>query len=770
MIFILPFVALVKLADPITLTVQADKVVHSVSKDLFGIFFEEINCAGDGGIYPELVRNRSFDDSASKPEHWDISDGLEADVDSGKLVVIAHQSGEIKNHGYWGMNLEKGQKYSLQITGDFGVDTQLDLAATDGSHPIASLRIKPTVGKAQTIVATITPTESTKNGALVLKVAKGQKFSLDYVSLFPTNTFNGRKNGLRPGLMGMLTDMHPSFVRVPGGCWVEGDRMASAYRWKTTINDLETRRTVPNLWGYKSTNGLGFHEYLEMCEDLGSAPLFVVNCGMSHKETIPLSQMDEYVQDAVDAIEYANGPVTSKWGAVRAANGHPKSFNLKYMEIGNENGGPAYKERYKLIYEAVKSKYPEIKTIADVWGGTPTGTPVETIDEHYYSDPGFFFRNANRYDSYDRRGPKVYVGEYAVTQGAGSGNHIAAIAEAAFMTGMERNSDHVIMASYAPLFANVNAKAWNPDLIYFDSNKVYGTPSYYVQKMFAQNRSSKIVKSSDSGIPDIVTMFPKGGIGVGTWATQAEFKDISLTENGVTAQFDDPKSQLKSLSGTWEFAGNTARQTSGEEGTRLVLPSPDSKMYTLKLKAKKNGGNEGFLITVGYKDLDNYIWLNLGGWGNAQHGLEYAIGGGKSALGRPVNGKIETGRWYDIEVDYNQGNILCKLDGKIIFNEHPTSSKRFFYTTGIDTAKKELIVKVVQGSAVPQDVVIDVAGTRTGTDAYGLVLSSKDTYAENSLDSPKKVSPITIRSKVIAGKLAFTAKPYSLTIFRIPLK
>ena len=766
---LLTALAFLALDNPVTITVNPDKTLHAVSKDLFGIFFEEINCAGDGGIYPELVRNRSFDDS-NKPEHWDVSPGLKAEVSNGKLVINAVGDGEITNKGYWGMNLQKGQKYSLQVTGDFAANSQLTLEATDGNASIGEAKLKLGAGMGQTAMAILTPSATTSNGALTVKVPKGSHFSLDYVSLFPAVTFKGRKNGLRPGLMNMLTDMHPAFVRFPGGCWVEGDRMASAYRWKTTINNLETRRTVPNLWGYKSTNGLGYHEYLQMCEDLGSAPLFVVNCGMSHKETIPLSQMDEYVQDAVDAVEYANGPATSKWGAVRAANGHPKSFNLKYLEIGNENGGPAYAERYKLIFDAVKAKYPEIKTIADVWGGTPTGTPVETIDEHYYSDPNFFFSNASRYDSYDRKGPKVYVGEYAVTQGAGSGNHIAAIAEAAFMTGMERNSDHVIMASYAPLFANVNAKAWNPDLIYFDSNKVYGTPSYYVQKMFAQNRASKIVKSSANGISESVTPFPKGGIGLGTWITQSEYKDITLTECGVTKKFDNPESQMKPLSGAWQFDGGTVRQTSNQQSTRCVFPSPNSSNYTLRLKAKKNGGNEGFLITVGFKDSDNYLWLNLGGWGNTQHAIEYAVSGGKSELGHHLNGTIETGRWYDVQIDYAPDHIVCKLDGKTIFNQKPVSSPRFFYTTGIDTVKNELVIKVVQGLATPKEVVVDIADRKIGAFATGLVLANGDIHAENSLETPKNVSPVTMKAKVVDGKLTFTAKPYSLTILRIPLR
>ena len=769
MVSILSALALLSQTGPVTISIQADQVLHPVSKDLFGIFFEEINCAGDGGIYPELVRNRSFDDS-DKPEHWEVSAGLQANVRNGKLAIVATESGEIINKGYWGMHLEKGQKYALQVTGDFPSESQLTIEAINGSKPLTETTMKFATGTSRTRVVTVTPSESTSTGVLRIKVAKGQKFSLDYVSLYPMSTFKGRKNGLRPGLMSMLLDMKPAFVRFPGGCWVEGDTMASAYRWKTTINNLETRKTVPNLWGYKSTNGLGYHEYLQMCEDLNSVALFVANCGMSHKEVIPIDKMDEYVQDALDAIEYANGPITTKWGALRATNGHQKPFNLKYIEIGNENGGAAYNERYKLMFDAIKGKYPEIITIANVWGGTPTSAPMEVIDEHYYSDPGFFFRNANRYDFYDRKGPKVYVGEYAVTQGSGSGNHIAAIAEAAFMTGMERNSDHVIMSSYAPLFANVNAKAWNPDLIYFDASKVYGTPSYYVQKLFAQNRATDVVKSSITEIPESVTPFPAGGIGVGTWVTKSEYKDISITENGQTKHITNPKSDMKQEAGTWEFDGNLLRQTSMETGTRCVIPSPTSKVYTLKLKAKKIDGDEGFLVTVGYRDSANYLWLNLGGWQNKLHGLEYSVSGGKSEVGKRIDGKIESGRWYDIEIDYAPNRVICKLDGKILFDEKPVSTPRFFYTSGIDKAKNELVVKVVQGLGTSQRVVINIAGVQIGPTAYGTELSNPDTQTENSLDNPFKVSPVRIRAKVENGKLAFTAKPYSLSIFRILMR
>ena len=235
---------------------------------------------------------------------------------------------------------------------------------------------------------------------------------------FPKKTWKNRQNGLRPDLAGMLAELRPAFVRFPGGCWVEGDTMKFAYRWKETIGDLSERRTQYNIWNYHATHGLGFHEYLQMCEDLGAEPLFVINCGMSHREVVPMDRMREFVQDALDAIEYCNGPADSPWGKLRADSGHPAPFHLKLMEIGNENGGPAYQERYALFYDAIKKRYPEMTLIANL----PTDKrPADVVDEHYYSSPEFFIQQADRYDQYDRKGPKIYVGEYAVTQGCRPG-------------------------------------------------------------------------------------------------------------------------------------------------------------------------------------------------------------------------------------------------------------------------------------------------------------------------------------------------------------
>ncbi|MEQ1935819.1 MAG: alpha-L-arabinofuranosidase C-terminal domain-containing protein, partial [Fimbriimonadaceae bacterium] len=581
---------------PPTITFDPAQGTIKTSRDLYGIFFEEINCAGDGGIYPELVRNRSFEEGLA---HWEVSDPsrvkvVEQGVGKHFLEVTLGAPITLTNKGYWGMHFDPNQKYCLTTRTGLEGTVKADVKFFANGKEIGG-REWGTLDDSQSLMTKkgTLPSMTAQNASMELTLTGTGKVFFDFISMAPHDK-ELKPERFRPDLKKLLADLKPRFMRFPGGCWVEGDTMKTAYRWKTTIGDPRDRAHVNNLWGYQSTNGLGYHEYLQLCEDLNAAPMFVVNCGMSHKEVVPMDKMDEFVQDALDAIEYANGPTTSKWGAVRAANGHPESFKLKYLEIGNENGGAAYEERYDLIYKAVKAKYPEVHLIANVWGGTPKKAKLDIIDEHYYSNPSFFIENADRYDTYDRKGPKVYVGEYAVTQGCGNGNLIAAIAEAAFMTGMERNSDHVIMASYAPLLANLNLKSWNPDLIYFDSSRAYGTPSSHVQKMFAENLPDEVFKSAAIGLPSIPTFFPKGGIGVGTWNTQAEFKDIAVY-NGKGIRKIAPQDMAQE-SGVWTVADEVAKQTGNATPTRLFAQVVEAS-YTVKLKARRLVGAEGFLIT-----------------------------------------------------------------------------------------------------------------------------------------------------------------------------
>jgi alpha-L-arabinofuranosidase len=552
---------------------------------------------------------------------------------------------------------------------------------------------------------------------------------------------------------------------------VEGDQISNAFRWKETVGDIATRPGHWNLWGYRSTDGLGYHEYLQMCEDLGAEPLFVVNCGMSHQAgrlngyAVPMPRMGEYVQDALDAVEYANGPITSKWGALRARAGHPKPFNLKLLQIGNENGGPDYNARYALFHDALKKQYPEVQLVACDWGGVPGNRPLDIIDPHLYSDPETMRAQANRFDRYDRRAPKIYFGEYAVTTQAGTGNLQAAVAEAAFMTGLERNADAVKMSSYAPLLSHIGWKAWNPNAIVYDQARRYGTPSYHVQALFAGNRADHVLPVQVEQ-PRVPQETPHGMVGVGTWRTQAEFKDLRVTKNGQTlfaSDFSKGLSNWKIPHGRWDVVDGALRQTSREEGARALVGDLSWSDYTFSLKARKLSGDEGFLITFQAPGDDSKTWWNLGGWENTQHGLELP--------GMPLTripGKIETGRWYDIRVELEGQNVRCYLDGKLTQQGTRAVPPALFAVAGVDDQTGETILKVVNASTKPLDTAVELRGAKAAAlRGKALVLASTGPLDENSFATPEKIAPREEKVAVDAPTFSRTFPAHSVTVLRL---
>jgi len=766
-------------AAPATLTVDVDTPGVKISPTLWGIFFEDINLSADGGIYPELVRNRSFED-ANKPDHWQLvnqGDGhSEMTIDTRRplnpynrssLRIRLNGVASIVNEGYWGMSIVQGETYKLRLSARCGDGFQGPLTIMverpDGSD-LAKGTVDGLTDQWKSFSLDLTATGTEPKAKLAITIGGKGTLWLDMVSLVPAKTW--KDHGLRPDLCQMLAGLKPAFVRFPGGCWVEGDELKYSYHWKETVGDIACRKPLWNIWRYYATHGLGYHEYLQMCEDLGAEPLFVINCGMSHREVVPMDQMGQWVQDALDAIEYANGPADTIWGGLRAKNGHPEPFSLRYIEIGNENGGPPYQERYVLFYDAIRARYPKMTIVSD----QPTRRrPSDIVDEHYYSNPEFFMQQADRYDKYDRRSPKIYVGEYAVTQGCGQGNLRGAVGEAAFMTGMERNSDIVVMASYAPLFANVNYKRWNPDLICFDSSRVYGLPSYYVQKMFAENRGDAVLPvavnaplmeqtSTDEG--------RAGAIGVGTWLTQAEFKDIKVTKGGQTlfsCDFADGTKGWRLLGGDWRAQDGVLRQNSSADNVRAIAGDKSWTDYTYSLKARKLSGAEGFLILFRVQDENRKSWWNLGGWGNARHAIE--MGG---IIGNDVSGSIETGRWYDIRIELAGKTIKCFLDGKLIHDATPPVLKSLYASASRVKETGEVILKVVNTaqSELATDIklngVVIIQGPSKAT-----VLTSENATDENSLTEPTKVAPVTKTINGTGPSFQHAFPGNSVTILRL---
>ena len=775
-----------------TLTIQANQPSVPISSNLFGIFFEEINSAGDGGIYAEMVRNRSFEEPGNT-NYWqliasgggigtigpDSSMPLSAsNLFSLKLTQSsAAGSVGVANGGYWGMNFQAGQTYNLGLyarcSSGFTGTLAASLQSANGSKLYAQGTISGLTTNWQYFSLALVPNTSDTAGRLSLAISQPGSVWLDVVSLFPQQTFHNRTNGLRPDLANVLVNLQPSFMRFPGGSWVNGDSLTNMYAWKRTIGPIGDRRLQHNLWGYYVDNGLGYYEYLQMCEDIGTQPLFVINCGMdvfSAGDSVPLAQMGSYVQDALDAIQYANGPTNSTWGAMRAAAGHPAPFNLKFIEIGNENGGSAYNDRYALFYDAIKTNYPDMHIIADNWGGLPVSRPVEISDEHYYSDPTFFMANATKYDSYSRSGPKVYVGEYAVNTGAGNGNLISALGEAAFMTGLERNADIVAMASYAPLFANLNNKNWNPDLIYFNGSRVYGTPSYYVQQMFSVNRGNEVLPltlnfTGDTNVP------PHGAIGLGSWNTSVQYTNIVVTSNGVTIYQSDfvnsGTNGWRVHNGNWAVNGGVYQQTTITTDCRSTTGNTNWANYTITLRARKVGGSEGFLILFNWLDDNNWTWFNIGGWNNTQTAIEQMVNGAKSIIGQGVPGSVQTLQWYDIRIVLNGTHIQGYVNSVLVLDVNYPAIEPVYASASYASASGQIILKAVNVTGNPIAATFNLNGLPSVAPQAGLEqLASASSLAENSLANPTNVFPMNGVISNATTNFSYTLPAYSLSVIR----
>lgn len=528
------------------LTVYPDST-KAISSNLMGIFFEDINYAADGGLYAELIQNRDFEYNSKDRSKWSATTAWHTDDAAGRpeiatadpihpnnshYAVLKGQT--LSNNGFDGIALKKGEKYDLSLRSRLGaaakaVKLRAELRDTLGNI-LASAMLSPKGKGWKEYKATLTPRESTSYGRLVLIPSAPDELHLDMISLFPRNTFKERRNGLRADLAQTLADLHPRFVRFPGGCVAHGDGVDNIYDWKGSIGPLEARKPLSNLWGYHQTRGLGYHEYFLFCEDIGAEPLPVVAAGVpcqnsgdashhSHTFTssygqqcgIPMEEMDAYVQDVLDLIEYANGDArTTEWGRRRAEAGHPEPFNLKYIGIGNEDMiTPVFTERFNKIYDAVAASHPEVKVIGTVgpfYEGTDyelgwqlaTEKGVPMVDEHYYVQPGWMIHNQDYYDAYDRSKPHVYLGEWAAHLDGRPSNVETALAEALYLTAVERNADVVEMASYAPLLAKDGHTQWRPDLIYFSNTEVRPTVDYYVQQLYGANSGTTYVNSAVS--------------------------------------------------------------------------------------------------------------------------------------------------------------------------------------------------------------------------------------------------------------------------------
>lgn len=539
-------------AQKTTLEVDVTKTITKIQPTMFGLFFEDINFAADGGLYAEMIKNRSFE--FEKPlMGWDQPNTkrLSLNQQSGfalPITVLENKTNPnfcriqinddkgyaLVNEGFRGMGVKKDAKYnlSLKAANHDGAIKKIIIQLIDKDNKVlGETSIVPTANDWKSYSAQFTATQTEAKAKLKITFEGTGTIDLDMISLFPEDTWKGRKNGLRKDIVQLLYDMKPGFLRFPGGCIVEGRTLADRYQWKNSVGEVENRKTMINRWNmefpkkstpdYFQSFGLGFFEYFQLSEDIGAAALPVLSCGMACQyntgELTPMDELDPYVQDALDLIEFANGSEATPWGKLRSDMGHPKPFNLKYIGVGNEQWGPDYIERYKVFEKAIKAKYPNI-TIVSGSGPSPDGEyfeygmqelrklNAELVDEHYYKSPQWFRENAARYDNYDRKGPKVFAGEYAAHSTIDNSlitknNWESAFSEAAFMTGLERNAEVVHLTSYAPLMAHAEAWQWAPDMIWFNNLEAYGSANYQVQKLFSLNKGTDLLNITKEGKP-----------------------------------------------------------------------------------------------------------------------------------------------------------------------------------------------------------------------------------------------------------------------------
>lgn len=777
-----------------------------VSPTMFGVFFEDINYGADGGLYAELVQNRSFEHrdalhawsklgerasslaiATEQPIHTNNPKFLRLNLPTGAALA------GVVNAGWDGIAVSRGEEYHCTVWARAGAGFSGKLVArllSPSGKTLAEADLGQPGAAWQKLQATLRAPEALTNATLGILTDGSGTLDLDVVSLFPANTWNHRPNGLRADLVQKLANLKPGFMRFPGGCIVEGRDLANAYRWKETVGDISERKQNWNRWQdavdrkapqYYQTYGLGFFEYFQLCEDIGAEPVPILNCGMScqyqDKQFVPLEELQPWVQDALDLVEFANGAADTTWGALRARMGHPAPFQLKFLGVGNEQWDEQYFARYLPFHQALKAKYPNLTLITTAgpgvddrwwnlaWAKFKAGTPADIVDEHYYRPPQWFLSQAGRYDRYDRNGPKVFAGEFAAHEPGRRSTLRAALYEAAFMTGLLRNADVVRMASYAPLFARAGHTQWEPDLIWFDATRSYGTPSYYAQQLFSRNRPDTVLPTRATQ-PGVVKGDYRGKVGVGTWRTQAEFKDLQVTRGGQTLYRSDFTPGLpgwNTLRGKWETVDGVLRQTSDEENVQAMVGDASWGDYTYTLKARKTGGAEGFLVIFQSPGDGTPVWWNLGGWNNSEHGLELP-----GAAENRVRGRIETGRWYDIRIECDGGEVKCYLDDKLVQQSSRAPSQVLYAIAGRDDATKELVLFAVNVAAGPVETTFELEGVSAlAAEARATVLTSGDLLDVNSFTEPSKVSPRGETVRVSGPTFRHTLPANSLTVLRL---
>lgn len=744
--------------------------------DLFGLFFEDLNHAADGGLYAELVRNRSFEfDPIDHPEYhaltgWRVLGGASVSVETQSplhpcnphYAVVQAQAadGGIENQGFGaGICLTEGESYHFSCFARSGKPVML-CAEVGGA--CAEILVQ---GPWRQYHAQLIPTQSTTQGRLRLTLAQPGTVDLDMVSLFPRKTFMRRENGLRKDLAEAIAAMQPRFLRFPGGCLVhdgvlDTNARDGMYCWKNTLGPVHQRPPRRNSWRYHQTLGLGFYEYFLFCEDIGAKPLPVVSggCDPHHKRFAPMDQLQPWIDDALDLIEFANGAADTKWGAVRAQMGHPEPFGMEYIGIGNEEVGAAFFERLPHFVRAIREKYPQIRIIGtsgpfaeggeyDRGWASARALGVDLVDEHYYQAPEWYLAHMDRYHKYPQDGPKVFLGEYASWGNAFEN----ALVEAAYMVEMQ-NAPAVALACYAPMLCHVEYVNWKPDMIWFDGGRVLKTANYHVQRLFMCHQGDDLLQIDIQGLQEDET--PRdtpvaGRIALGVNDITAHFSGITLREgDGAVQSFADC-----TLSG---------------QGERLLCET-NAARYTLECTVRRTEGWKGVRICFGRQDADNQVVWGVGGWENQDSLLDVRTRGRGSCLTQ-CEFSMEDHHAYHLRLEVVGRRIRTYIDGVLMNDTHHAlpRPKRLYLSASRERASGDVIVKAV--NVLPQPVGVEISlpeasGTAWNGTAY--VLRDIPLDAENTFDNPERVCPREYGIQAGPSGFHWQFPPHSVTVLRL---
>jgi alpha-L-arabinofuranosidase len=798
------------------LTISLDRPGAAISPTLFGLALEEINHSLDGGLYAELLPNRHLSQNGRMmrdgqvvviPGSWLLvkSSVVQADmsVDSTdlptdtaaraalRLTINSIGRGEragLGNEGYWGIPVKPDCLYHATFYAkagdDFSGPLSITIESNDGTTTFARADIEKIGSSWQRYEVDLKTDKDIKpsltNQFVISAATKGTLWVTE-ASLFPP-TFNNRRNGNRIDLMEKLADLKPRFIVFPGGDFLLGRNLPSRFDWKRGIGPVEMRSAQYSTW-HATSNGFGLMEFLLTCEDLHAQAVLGIYDGTSiYRQVAPGATLEPYVGDSLDEIEYVTGDKSTAWGARRAADGHPDPFHLEYVQIGNNeqmyNKG-TYDARFTQFHDAIKAKYPAIKLIG--WMDLATSRTPDVRHESFYSTARELMNDSNHYDGYSRSGAR-YATEFNAKEGDPTKTLNAALADMAWMLDVQRNADVVVMATAAPLFINVNGgAAQHPaDLIGYDGLNSFGSPSYFALCMFNENKGDVIipVKLTPPDVDVSRQLNFHGAIGVGSWGSDVEYKDIKVTapDGAVLFQSDFSKSTdgWRIGAGDWKADEGALRQTSNVIGCTAIAGDPRWGDYTLTLKARKKGGVEGFLILVHAADAGNFVWWNLGGWENTRTGMEQTLDGSKEFLDDPIPNRIESDRWYDIRVEVKGKDIVGYLDNTPILTTterpHLLPSRSMFAAASRDNNTGDLILKIV--NAMPQAALLDInIDGASGVEHTGrLEVMSGKPGDVNSINIPDQIIPKRIAVHFPGPHFSHEFPACSISVLRLHAK